>query len=102
MKSFMKTSFVFALVVLSACSTAPSSETGRRHLVEDASETLNRFKASDAGIKDKVNAAYGYAVFPSVGKGGAGLGGAYGHGVGYEQNNMVGYCDLSQATVGAQ
>jgi lipid-binding SYLF domain-containing protein len=44
----------------------------------------------------------GYAVFPSVGKGAAGVGGAYGKGVVYERGRVVGFCDMTQATVGAQ
>jgi lipid-binding SYLF domain-containing protein len=46
--------------------------------------------------------AAGYAVFPTVGKGGIGLGGAYGKGVLYQMGAPVGYCDLSQATIGLQ
>ena len=42
------------------------------------------------------------AVFPKVTKGAVGVGGAYGKGVLYEDGRAVGYCDLSQATVGAQ
>ena len=35
-------------------------------------------------------------------KGGAIVGGAYGRGEVYEQGKMVGWADLSQATIGAQ
>jgi lipid-binding SYLF domain-containing protein len=41
-------------------------------------------------------------VFPTVGKGAVGVGGAYGKGVVYQQGEVVGYCDLSQGTVGLQ
>ena len=46
--------------------------------------------------------AYGYVVFPTVGKGGFIVGGSYGRGEVYEQGRMVGWADISQATVGAQ
>ncbi len=44
----------------------------------------------------------GYAVFPRIGKGAIGIGGAYGKGVLYEGGRIVGYCDLTQATIGIQ
>jgi len=41
-------------------------------------------------------------VFPTVGKGGLGVGGAGGRGIVYEQGNAIGYTTLSQATIGLQ
>ncbi|RKF13213.1 hypothetical protein DBZ36_19325 [Alginatibacterium sediminis] len=46
--------------------------------------------------------AYGYAVFPSVGKGGIGLGGAYGQGQVYRGGSAVGKSKLVQVTFGFQ
>ncbi|HKI68185.1 MAG TPA: hypothetical protein VKA67_01245, partial [Verrucomicrobiae bacterium] len=37
--------------------------------------------SKDPGMKDWFKNAAGYAVFPSVGKGGIGIGGAYGKGL---------------------
>ncbi len=51
------------------------------------------------GIFEK---AYGYVIFPNVGKGGLGIGGAAGNGVVYEQNKMVGMAKLSQVSIGFQ
>ena len=42
---------------------------------EDVAETIAKFKEGDAGIQGWFRDAYGYAVFPSVGKGGIGIGG---------------------------
>jgi len=84
------------------CSTAPKSESDRAELQTKTDTTLQQFKSSDAGIADHINKAYGYAVFPTVAKGGAGVGGAYGRGTVYEQGKQVGYCDLSQASIGLQ
>jgi lipid-binding SYLF domain-containing protein len=39
-------------------------------------------------------------VFPEIGKGAVGVGGAYGKGVLYQDGRMVGYCDVSQASIG--
>jgi len=46
--------------------------------------------------------AYGSAVFPTVGKGGVGVGGAYGKGRVYQQGKHIGDTSLSQLTVGLQ
>src|SRR5690606_34069387 len=60
------------------------------------------FKNADSSLQGFLDKSYGYAVFPDVGKGGLGLGGAYGRGQVFEQGRLIGYCDLSQATIGLQ
>jgi lipid-binding SYLF domain-containing protein len=52
--------------------------------------------------KDLMNSAYGYAVFPTIGKGGVGIGGAYGKGRVYEKGNYIGDTSMTQVTVGFQ
>ena len=46
--------------------------------------------------------SYGYAVFPSIGKGGIGIGGARGRGRVYEEGRYVGDTTMTQLTVGFQ
>lgn len=46
--------------------------------------------------------AYGYAIFPSVGKGGLVLGGAYGEGRVYRGNTYTGDVSLTQVSIGFQ
>ena len=46
--------------------------------------------------------AYGYAVFPSIGKGGLGIGGAYGEGRVFVDARHVGNATMTQLTVGYQ
>ena len=46
--------------------------------------------------------AYGYAVFPTIGKGGIGFGAAYGKGRVYKKGEHVGNCSITQATFGFQ
>jgi lipid-binding SYLF domain-containing protein len=84
------------------CSTAPSSEQGKEHIREDAEASLEQAKKSDSTLAKLLSDAAGYAVFPTVGKGAIGVGGAYGKGVLYERGSFVGYCDLSQASIGFQ
>ncbi len=57
----------------------------------------------DAGQSGQFFAkCYGYAVFPSIGKGGVGVGGARGTGRVYEQGKVVGDVKMTQLTVGLQ
>jgi len=46
--------------------------------------------------------AYAYAVFPSIGKGGLGVGAAHGSGRAYEQGKYVGDVKMNQLSVGLQ
>ena len=85
-----------------ACSTAPDSTAGKTEIRQEADAAVNKAKSQDAGLAATLNSAHAYAVFPKVGKGGAGVGGAYGKGVVYQGGRAIGYCDLSQATLGLQ
>jgi lipid-binding SYLF domain-containing protein len=88
--------------VLAGCSTAPKTESKRNMLKAEADLTLKGFKEADPQLSGFFKTAKAYAVFPSVGKGGVGVGGAYGRGVLYEGGVAVGYCDLSQGSIGFQ
>ena len=89
-------------IILSGCATAPKSEPERDALRDEADVTLKRLTAEDPGLRDFIDRAYGYAIFPEVGKGGLLVGGSYGRGVVYEQGQFAGYADITQATVGLQ
>ncbi len=68
---------------------------------DEYSDTVNLFKnagESDAFYKN----AYGYAVFPTIGKGGVGIGGAYGKGRVYVKGKYVGDTSMTQVSVGLQ
>jgi len=56
----------------------------------------------DPGMKKFFDGAAGYAVFPSVGKGGIGIGGAHGKGLVIVGDKAVGKTSLSQVTIGLQ
>lgn len=91
----------FALLV-SGCQTAPKTENAKENLQDEATASLRKFERGDPSLEAMLNRSYGYAIFPSIGKGGAVVGGAYGRGVVYEKGQPVGYCDMSQASVGFQ
>lgn len=65
-------------------------------------EAIADIKKTNDKITKYFNSAYGYAVFPSIGKGGFGVGGATGNGTIYKGGAVVGDCKMSQLTVGFQ
>ena len=68
---------------------------------DEYQDTINIFKNA-VESKSFFNNAYGYAVFPTIGKGGLGVGGAYGEGRVYEKGKYVGDTKMSQLSIGFQ
>jgi len=64
--------------------------------------TIDAFLRKDATLKAFFDKAYGYAVFPGVGKGGMVIGGAYGKGEVYERGKLIGTASLTQVSIGFQ
>jgi len=60
-------------------------------LFKNAGQSASYFKSS-----------YGYAVFPTIGKGGFVVGGAYGKGHVYEKGRVIGETSMTQVSVGFQ
>ena len=64
-------------------------------------ETIARFKEAGQSAPLFRN-CYGYAVFPTIGKGGIAVGGAHGDGRVYEHGTPVGRTSMTQVSFGAQ
>jgi lipid-binding SYLF domain-containing protein len=70
-------------------------------IADDMTDTLKIFR--DAGDSAQFfSSSYGYAVFPTIGKAGVGVGGAYGEGNVYEKGILVGTASMSQLSLGFQ
>ncbi len=67
-----------------------------------ARDGVEAFRAADPSLQVFFNEAYGYAIFPSVTKGGAGLGAARGKGILFQGGQPALKVQLSQFTIGAQ
>jgi len=65
------------------------------------SETIELFRNA-GGSAAFFHNSYGYAVFPTVGEGGFGVGGAFGKGRVYVHGRLVGDTTMSQLSVGFQ
>ncbi len=75
--------------------------TGSAFAADPYAQTIQLFK--DAGDSAEFfRTSYGYAVFPTIGKGGLGVGAAHGKGRVYEQGRLVGDVSMTQLSVGFQ
>ena len=68
----------------------------------DVPPVIEKFKAKDPGMAKIFADAVGYVVFPTVGKGGIGIGGARGKGWVYEGGKIIGKSTLTQVSIGFQ
>ena len=80
-------------------SQAKSWEPGDSKKVQDAIEA---FLEQDPDLQRFFDEAFGYAVFPSIGKGAAGIGGATGSGEVFEGSKSVGTARMTQVSLGFQ
>ncbi|HTK40722.1 MAG TPA: lipid-binding SYLF domain-containing protein [Gemmatimonadales bacterium] len=69
---------------------------------EKAQEVIAKFKEQKPELAKFFENARGYAVYPSVGKGAIGVGGAHGDGFVYEGGKLIGKTSLTQVTIGLQ
>ena len=90
------------VLLLIGCSTAPKTVASQDELTSNCQNAIQLAKQTDSGLQKFFDTAAGYAVFPSVGKGGIGVGGAYGRGQLFEGGKLVGYCKMTQASIGLQ
>ena len=70
-------------------------------LADKYTDTTDVFKKSEA-VQPFFKNAYGYAVFPTIGKAGIGIGGSYGTGQVYQGGKVTGETSLMKATFGFQ
>lgn len=68
----------------------------------DVQKAIIEIKKADPGIEKFFESAAGYAVFPSIGKGGFIIGGAYGKGLVISDEKIDGYTSMTQGTIGLQ
>lgn len=100
MNRLLITGLISVLVIVGGCATVPKTAESRAVQSYEVKEAISLFKTRDPSIDRFFEKSYGYAVLPKVLKGGLWIGGAHGKGEVFEQNRMVGYCSMSQATLG--
>ncbi len=93
---------LFVALMLSLSVSAGWNPNKSAKMDKAAKEAIAEFKKKDPSIKTFFDKAYAYVVFPSVGKGGIGIGGSYGKGAVYRKGKMVGFASLTQGSIGFQ
>lgn len=93
-------SLIFTALTLPAAVRAQDAEDNK--LINDSKEAQAAFVKADNLMKNLFDNAYGYVIFPNVGKGAIGVGGAAGNGIVWEQGKIVGKADMKQVSVGFQ
>ena len=97
---FIQALFLFS--ALSICNGTSAQSTKDRVIIEDVDSARAEFIRTDALMKSLFDSAYGYVVFPNIGKGAIGVGGASGNGIVYEKGTMIGKASMKQVTIGFQ
>ena len=90
------------LAVVLFITVASIAQSKKEKIITDATAAKAEFIKTDPKMAGNFETAYGYVIFPNVGKGAVGVGGASGNGVAYEQGAKVGMAKLTQVTIGFQ
>jgi lipid-binding SYLF domain-containing protein len=93
----LKSVFLSTVLMLSGMSVAWADATPA-----ECQESVANFKSLASNVGSVIASAYGYAVFPTIGKGGFGIGGAGGSGCVYAGGGQTGTSKMGQVTIGFQ
>ena len=84
-------------------SNSARAQSGKeKEIIQDCDSAKAEFIQTDPSLSKFFASAAGYVIFPNVGKGAVGIGGASGNGIVYEKGRMIGKAKLSQVSVGFQ
>ena len=73
----------------------------KKRTVKDYSKTIEDFKTIEA-VAPFFGSAHGYAVFPTIGKGGLGVGASHGKGQVYRGGSVIGFTSTTDISIGLQ
>jgi lipid-binding SYLF domain-containing protein len=91
--------FIAGVGIVALLLALPTSALGRE--VKDYSKTIDDFKRIPVVAKF-FDDAHGYAVFPSIGKGGLGVGASHGKGQVYREGKVIGFTSTTDISIGLQ
>jgi len=98
----MKVQLSTILILLLGFTATMAQDNWDSRMEKKSTETIEKFKDQNWQMQSILEDAYGYAVFPSIGKAGFGIGGAHGKGILYENGMPVGDAKMTQVSVGFQ
>lgn len=91
-----------AVVVLLGCASAPRSRPDQRDLEARADATLTAMRDADPSLREVLDEAAAYVVFPRITSGGFIAGAQGGVGVVYRHDVPIGYATISGGSIGFQ
>ena len=94
-------SFFLIYLFMSFAGFAQTSSKDKK-IIADARNSKVEFIKADGHMKSIFDKAYGYVIFPNVGKGGIGIGGAAGNGAVFQNGALIGMAKMTQITIGFQ
>ncbi len=98
---FMKFVFLLAAIATGSLVMAQTSAKDKK-IVADSKVAKDEFIRVDGQMSSLFTKAYGYVIFPNVGKGGVGIGGAAGNGTVFQGGNVIGKAKQTQVSIGFQ
>jgi lipid-binding SYLF domain-containing protein len=93
---------IFTFLVTGPVALAGWKPNEKSEMISKANDTIAAFKKADSEMEGFFKQAYGYAVYPTIGKGAIGIGGASGKGVVYQGGTPVAGSRMTQVTIGFQ
>ncbi len=97
----VKTLVVLSVLINGSTLKAQYSSKEKK-LIRSCTLAKGEFINTDGLMKNLFHNAYGYVIFPNVGKGGIGIGGAVGNGIVYKGGTVIGKAKLTQLNIGFQ
>ncbi|HTR31802.1 MAG TPA: YSC84-related protein [Puia sp.] len=79
-----------------------AQDESQERIINDSKDARSDFRKADPTMENLFKNSAGYVIFPNVGKGAIGVGGAGGKGTVYENGMPVGTAQMVQVTVGPQ
>src|SRR5437016_3704489 len=97
-----KTLHYLLLAIIVGAGANVATAASKEKLTASVNEAKAQVIEKDGGFKDTFAKAAGYVIFPSVAKGGLGVGAAAGQGQVFEKEKLGGEASLRQVSVGFQ
>jgi lipid-binding SYLF domain-containing protein len=91
-----------AIALFMNISTIAQKDEDDDKVIADAIVAKQDFIKADALMQTLFDNSYGYVIFPNVGKGAIGIGGAAGNGAVYQKGTLIGMASMKQVSVGFQ
>ncbi len=96
------TIFLMILSGLFSARMVKAQDETQERIMDDSKNAKASFLKTDPSMANLFKNSAGYVIFPNVGKGAVGVGGAAGRGTVYDKGKAVGTASMVQVTVGAQ